>query len=145
MRFGSLLRGLRFHRRKSNLIIREIKDEIKDTITMAEGSSAVIEKSKADSTLSLESIDQIVQNASNMGSMIVEIESIAKEQAFATNTILDNAKGLKNISNEIKNALSEQSSGIVDITKGLETLSSGTQRNVTSADELMEMAGRLEL
>jgi len=126
-------------------IIKEIKTEVINTKELSNNSQQKVEKNITNINDALGSIDQIVNNINRVDEMIVAIDSTSKEQAVATGTILSNAKNLQGISHEIKDSIEEQADGIQQITNALQGLVEETNKNVHSADELKNIANKLEL
>ena len=131
--------------REIETILKEIKAGVTNTIHISDESKAVVHSNMSSVGTSLKSLEQIVANITTVDEMISEIEGITREQNIATTGILDDAKGLMTISNEIRDSVSEQSIGINQITDALHTLSSGTNENVESAEKLKKLAMELSL
>ncbi|MBI9103130.1 MAG: hypothetical protein JEY99_12005 [Spirochaetales bacterium] len=131
--------------REIEKILAEIKQGVQGTITITDESKKIVGSNMGNIGTSLTSLDQIISNVNQVDNMIAEIEGITREQTTATSDILENARGLMSISNEIKDSVQEQSLGISQITNALQTLVVGTNENVESAESLMNMANALSL
>ncbi len=126
-------------------IVKEIKVEIADSVVISKKGKELSDFNMKNTETTLSSLESIVGAISRISSMVVDIDHIAKEQSDVTGSVLGNTRGLKEVSQEILQAIAEQSAGIQEITRSLQILASNTQENARSAEGLASTAKSLEL
>lgn len=126
-------------------ILDDIKLDIAKALDLSQSGRDLATRNAAAVETSLEALGRIVRGAQLIDEMLAGIETTTKEQSTANSQILEDAKNLMAISNEIRDAVSEQSQGIQQISSALQTLADGTNHTVESAESLMSTADALAL
>ncbi|WP_020611416.1 methyl-accepting chemotaxis protein [Sediminispirochaeta bajacaliforniensis] len=126
-------------------IIEEIKLDISKALNLSISGREIATKNASVVETSLEALGRIVNGVELINDMLAGIETTTKEQSSANSDILNDAKNLMAISNEIRDAVNEQSQGIQQISAALQTLADGTSHTVESAEGLMTTANALAL
>ena len=126
-------------------ILVEIKQNIEMALKLSIGGRELVNRNTASIESSMEALNRIVSGVELINNMVAGIELTTKEQTEANSAILNDAKSLMGISQEIRNAVKEQSLGIEQITSALHLLADGTNQTVESAEGLMNTANALSL
>ena len=142
---GKLANDAQYSSKQIDKIIKEIKIDVAKTKDLSDDSHSKVKSNIININESLDAINKIVDTINSVDNMINSIDSAAKEQATATETILENAKNLKSISYQVVDSIKEQSEGINQISSALQGLVEETNKNVQSSEELNEIAKKLEL
>ncbi len=125
-------------------IINSIKNGIReaaDKLATGSASTKLIAESASESGKSLE---QILETVSKIDRMAMEIASTTQEQGRSAMDILKHSESLKTFSVDINRALLEQRGGAGKIISAIETVSSSTEENVKSAEDLAALAKSLK-
>lgn len=131
--------------REIETILKEIQQGVQETISISTVSQDQVESHMNGFGLSLESLERIVNNVTEVDRMVSEIDGITREQTSATEDVLVNIKDLMSLSDQIKGAVTEQSQGIDQISNALRSLSEATMDNVREADQLKQLAQNIDL
>ncbi len=126
-------------------ILVEIKQNIEMALKLSIGGRELVNRNTASIESSMDALNRIVSGVELINNMVAGIELTTKEQTEANSAILNDAKSLMGISQEIRNAVKEQSLGIEQITSALHLLADGTNQTVESAEGLMNTANALSL
>jgi methyl-accepting chemotaxis protein len=89
-------------------------------------------------------LKNIIQNMQNIASMVTEIGRITEEQEKISKDFLKNIEELKDFSDNIRNSVSEQTSGAAQIKESLSSLGKRIVDNARSSDRLSVSARELE-
>jgi methyl-accepting chemotaxis protein len=126
-------------------ILDTIKNEMKNIIESSTGNKKLVETNINTISTSLDTLKQIIENVTLIDGMIEEIDRITEDQTSVTSSVLENTKGLKSISYELKDSVSEQSLGINQILEALQSLASSSNETAAEAKMLKNTADELDL
>ena len=126
-------------------IIKDIKNSVQEILLISNAGNARVRSNIESTEQLLTTLDEIVRKIIDTGDMVSQIDSISKEQAVATQGVLEDARELQDASSEIKSAVSEQYNGITHITNTLNALVGTTEKNTKSVKILQGVIDTLEL